>query len=79
MICFDENAPRENNVMAGCLVVKSLQEDVNHLQRFTKDLSASIFVRVKDDNWSSEEQIRVLMNVKEALLKAEAQAKYVHT
>ena len=62
-------------MMAGSIVIKSLKEDIEHLKRFTLDLSSSIFVRVKDESWTSEEQIRVLMSVKESLLRADSQAK----
>lgn len=74
IITFFENVPRENNNLAGPILLKSLRTDVEYIKKFTKDLSYGIFVRVKDDTWSSEEQIRVLMNVKEGLLKAESQA-----
>jgi dynein heavy chain len=77
-ITFDEHASRECNMMAGEIVIKSLKEDVEHLKRFTQDISSNIFVRVKDDSWSSEEQIRVLMNVKEALLRAESQSSEIN-
>ena len=34
--------------------------------------------KITDESWSSEEQIRVLMNVKEALLRADTQAKDIN-
>lgn len=69
---FDANAPRDNNFMAGSIVVGAVKADVLYLQKFAEELSSSIFVRVKDDSWSGEQQIRVLMAVKEALLRVES-------
>ena len=66
-ITFDEFAPRDNNIMAGQLVVQSLKQDVAYLEQYTNEVSDRIFVRVKDESWTAEEQIRVLMNVKEGL------------
>lgn len=71
IIEFDKNAPRDNNIMAGELVMRRLREDIMHLQQFTQQLSEGIFVRVKDDSWTSEEQIRVLVKVKESLILME--------
>jgi dynein heavy chain len=71
VVQFDTKAPRDNNLMSGQLVIKSLKADVTHLGKFTEDLINSIFVRVKDDSWSNEQHIKVLMSVKEALLRAE--------
>ena len=71
---FDALAPRDNNLMAGDLVIKSVKNDVMQLEKFITDLSDNIFVRVKDESWSPEEQIRVLMNVKEALIRMENRA-----
>jgi len=36
-----------------------------------KNLGKTLLVRVKDDSWSSDEQIQVLMRTKEALLLIE--------
>ena len=74
VIEFDPKAPKDNNRMSGDLVVRTVKRDIVSLQEFTDELIKTIFVRVKDDTWSNEEQIRVLMNVKEALLRAEAAA-----
>ena len=68
LIDFDEFAPRDNNIMAGQLVVQSLKADVAYLEQYTSEVSDRIFVRVKDESWTAEEQIRVLMNVKECLI-----------
>jgi len=53
------------------LVMKALRRDVEYLLTFTKELSDGILVRVKDDSWTIEEQIRVLVHVKEHLLRME--------
>ena len=74
VVDFDEMAPRDNNIMAGELVMRSLRRDVEHLLAFTKELSDGIFVRVKDDSWTTEEQIRALVHVKENLLRMEEEA-----
>ena len=74
MIDFDPKAPRENNRISGNLMQNSLKKDIDSLVKFTTDTSASIFVRVRDDSWSNEEQIRVLMNVKEALIRVQKAA-----
>ena len=71
IITFDEDAPRDNNLMAGELVMRKLQGDIMSLQKLTKELTAGIFVRVKEDSWSSEEHIRVLVKVKENLIRME--------
>jgi dynein heavy chain len=75
IIEFDAKAPRENNRMSGQLIQEALKKDIEHLERFTASTSKAIFVRVRDDSWSNEEQIRVLMNVKESLIKAQTAAK----
>ena len=75
---FSVTAQRECNSLTGSLVMQALKNDIEYLQRFTQEISSSIFVRVKDESWSSEEQIRVLMNVKEALLRADTQAKDIN-
>ncbi len=71
MIEFDARAPRENNRMSGNLVQTALKADIANLEKFTTATSKAIFVRVRDDSWSNEEQIRVLMNVKESLIRAQ--------
>lgn len=71
---FFRNVPRENNHMSGDLVIRSLREDVRQLQVLTEEVSRNVLVRVKDDSWSNEEQIQVLMRVKESLLRVEAVA-----
>jgi dynein heavy chain len=48
---FQSNAPRENNLMAGPLVIKELKSDVNYLQKFTEKMISKIFVRVKEESW----------------------------
>lgn len=71
-IVFSTNAPRENNRMSGDLVINTLQSDVKNLQQFTEQISKSVLVRVRDDSWTTEEQIQVLMRVKESLLIIES-------
>eukprot|EP01032_Pedospumella_encystans_P015170 gene15170-17374_t len=73
-ISFNKTAPRENNLMSGDLVIKSLREDIKNLQEFTDQMSKNVLVRVRDDSWSSEEQINVLMRIKESLMIIESKA-----
>jgi dynein heavy chain len=73
-IQFSKTAPRENNLMSGDLVVRALKADIQHLQSFTEEMSRNVLVRVRDDSWSSEEQIQVLMRIKESLMIIEAKA-----
>ena len=58
-ISFSKTAPRENNLMSGDLVIKNLREDIKYLHEFTDNMSKNVLVRVRDDSWSSEEQIQV--------------------
>lgn len=69
---FSATAPRDNNQMSGDLVINALKSDIQHLQHFTEELSRNLFVRVRDDSWSSDEQIQVLMRIKESLLLIES-------
>ena len=73
-IQFSLTAPRENNMMSGDLVIRALKADIQHLQDFTEEMSKNVLVRVRDDSWSSEEQIQVLMRIKESLMVVEAKA-----
>ena len=68
---FSATAPRENNQMSGELVIQSLRNDIQFLAKFTDDISKNLLVRVRDDSWSNDEQIQVLMRIKEALLLIE--------
>lgn len=77
IIEFTNKAPRENNQMAGDLVSSSLKADIAHLQKFTEEMSKTVLVKLKDDTWSSDEQIQVLMKIKEALLEIESQAEHI--
>lgn len=72
VIEFSEKAPRENNQMSGDLVINALRADIVHLQKFTEDLAKTLLVKLKDDSWSTDEQIQVLMKIKESLLIIEA-------
>lgn len=69
---FPPKAPRDNNQMSGDLVLHALKSDVEHLRKFTEEMSKTVLVRVKDDGWSSDEQIQMLMKIKEALLLVES-------
>ncbi len=69
-ITFDDYAPRDNNLMAGELVVESLKKDVLMLEEFTQKICDAIFVKISPEK-SGEDQIRLLMNVRENLLVVE--------
>lgn len=71
---FNTKAPRDNNSMSGELVVKALKRDVEYLEKYTNEVGNGIFVKVRDDSWAPEDQIKVLMSVKETILKAESRA-----
>ena len=44
---FSVTAQRECNSLTGSLVIQALKNDIEYLQRFTQEISSSIFVRVK--------------------------------
>ena len=67
-IKFDEFAPRDNNNPTGPLVQQTLKDDVAKVVDFCEEVGERIFVKIKDDGWTAEDQIRVLMSVKEMLL-----------
>eukprot|EP01031_Cornospumella_fuschlensis_P049356 gene49356-60418_t len=69
---FAARAPRSNNRMSGDLVINSLKQDVNELHKFVDEMSKIVLTRIKNDSWSSDEQIQVLMKIKEALLLIES-------
>ncbi len=68
---FVAKAPKENNQMGGQLVINSLKADIESLAQFTDEMSRTVLVKLKDDSWSSDEQIQVLMKIKEALITIE--------
>eukprot|EP01033_Poteriospumella_lacustris_P003465 gene3469-2562_t len=69
---FQTKAPRDNNQMTGQLMTNALKRDVEYLSNFLENVSKTVLVRVRDDSWSSDEQIQVLMKIKEALMLIEA-------
>jgi dynein heavy chain len=73
-IKFDEFAPRDNNNPTGPLVQQTLKDDVAKVVDFCEEVGERIFVKIKDDGWTAEDQIRVLMSVKEMLLTVEARS-----
>jgi dynein heavy chain len=54
IIEFSPKGPRENNRMSGELMLRSLKDDINHLERYTRDTSSAIYVRLRDDSLSNE-------------------------
>lgn len=72
VIDFNARAPRAHNQMTGDLLLNSLKKDIHELQVFLENVSKTVLVRVRDDSWSSDEQIQVLMRIKEALMLIES-------
>jgi dynein heavy chain len=72
VIDFQTKAPRDNNQMTGQLMNNALKHDIEYLHSFLENVSKTVLVRVRDDSWSSDEQIQVLMRIKEALMLIEA-------
>lgn len=68
---FDELASRNNNVMAGALMIRALKEDVLALRDRATDLAARIFVRLGDPLAPPEERIQLLMGVRESIEELE--------
>lgn len=64
---FDEFASRNNNAMAGALMIRALKEDVLFARTCAKDFADRIFVNLRDQMLSDEERIRLLIGVKECL------------
>jgi dynein heavy chain len=77
VIEFPANASRDNNAMTGGLIMSTLRTDISYLTKYTEDMSKTVLTRVKDDSWSSDEQVSVLMKIKEALLTIEAQSESI--
>lgn len=71
---FPQKASRENNQMSGDLVLNTLKADVAYLQKYTEEMAKTVLARVRDDGWSSDEQVQALMKIKEALLLIESKA-----
>jgi uncharacterized protein YecE (DUF72 family) len=49
--------------MSGDLVISTLKNDVSRLEKFVNEMARNVLVRVRDDSWSSEEQIQVCIIV----------------
>ena len=67
-VTFDESEREEN------IVIRYLAESVEYVKIFANQVSEAMFVRVKDVSWSIEEQISVLMSVKESITKVDIHA-----
>lgn len=78
IITFDDFAPRDNNIMAGELVVEATKKDVLYLEEFTTKISEAIFVKIKSEGVSGEDQIRQLMSIRENLLVVESKTAEVN-
>lgn len=74
IVTFSAKAPREYNQMTGDLVLNHLKHEIEQLHSFLEEVSRTVLVRMKDDSWSSEEQIQVLMRIKEALMLIESKS-----
>ena len=68
---FSEFASRNNNAMAGALMIKALKDDVAYVRSYAKDLADRIFVNLHDRAMGDEERIRLLISVKESLDRIE--------
>lgn len=75
---FNAKSPKENNQMTGDLMIKTLKDDIESLHRFVEEASRTVLVRLRDDSWSNEEQIQVLMRIKEALLLVESKTAHIN-
>jgi hypothetical protein len=53
--------------MSGDLVVRCLKADVARLQKFTDEISSAIFVRVKDESWSNEVCVSMVVPMRSSL------------
>jgi dynein heavy chain, axonemal len=62
---------KTTNTMLGDLVIRSLKNDANFLVRTMTELSKVLFVKLNEDTWSAEDHIRVLISVKEAIVRVE--------
>ena len=66
-ILFEEFVSRDNNTMAGKLVLDALKQDLNFLLEFSRKTSEGISAKVKDESWSNEQSVNSLVSVKEHL------------
>jgi dynein heavy chain len=68
VVClFEEFVSRDNNTMAGKLVLDSLKADLNFLLEFSRKTNEGITAKVKDETWSNEQSVNSLVSVKEHL------------
>jgi len=71
---FAEFVSRDNNTMAGKLVLDALKQDLNFLLEFTRKTNEGVQAKVRDESWSDEQAVNSLVAVKEHLnLVAERQ------
>jgi dynein heavy chain len=68
---FDEFASRNNNVMAGALMIRALKEDILAVKSAADDLADRIFVNLHDQRVSDEERIRMIVGVSDAVAEVE--------
>ena len=68
IVTFDESQREER------IVIRYLAESVEYIKIFSTQISTAMFVRVKDASWSIEEQISVLMSVRESITRADIHA-----
>eukprot|EP01035_Chromulina_nebulosa_P019235 gene19235-25086_t len=68
---YIKDSSKDNNNMTSELLMKAIKSDVTFLKKFSDEISKALFVKVKDEHWSLDEHIKVLMNVKEAISRAE--------
>ena len=64
---FEEFVSRDNNTMAGKLVLDALKQDLNFLLEFTRKANDGISAKVKDETWTNEQSVNSLVSVKEHL------------
>ena len=68
VVClFEEFVSRDNNTMAGKLVLDALKQDLNFLLEFTRKANDGISAKVKDETWTNEQSVNSLVSVKEHL------------
>lgn len=68
VVClFEEFVSRDNNTMAGKLVLDALKQDLNFLLEFSRKTNEGITAKVKDETWSNEQSVNSLVSVKEHL------------
>ena len=68
IVTFDESQREER------IVIRYLAESVEYIKIFATQILTAMFVRVKDASWSIEEQISVLMSVRESITRADIHA-----